>query len=108
MLVLMSGTALADHDVRFGFSIGIPSAPVYVAPAPSYYAAPVYSAPPRGYYDAPPAAYSVEPPQAYYAAPPPAYYDSAPGVSIYYGPSYRQYRERRDWHQDRQHRDDDD
>jgi hypothetical protein len=94
LLALMSGTALAHSDIRFGLSFGIP-APVYVAPAPSYY-------PPPRYYAAPPASYA--PP------PPPAYYDYAPGYSLYYGPSYRQYRERRDWHHDRrrEHEDDDD
>jgi hypothetical protein len=99
MLAAMSGPALADSHIRFGLSIGVPSAPVYVAPAPGYYPAPVYSAPPPGYY--------AIPPQVYYTAPAPMYYDRAPGVSIYYGPSYRHYRERRDWRRDR-YRDDDD
>ncbi len=104
LLALMSGTALAHGEVHFGLSIGVPVAPVYVAPAPAYY-------PPPGYYAAPPAGYDAPPPpQVYYSAPAPAYYDAAPGYSLYYGPSYRQYRERRDWHhyRDRDHGDDDD
>ncbi|HMA87657.1 MAG TPA: hypothetical protein VKP89_02810 [Burkholderiales bacterium] len=103
LLALMSGTALAHSDIHFGLSIGIPAVPVYAAPAPSYYPAP-------GYYSAPPASYDPPPPPAYYSAPAPAYYGSAPGFSVYYGPSYRQYRERRDWHhyRDRDHEDDDD
>jgi hypothetical protein len=102
LLALMSGTALAHSDIQLGLSFGIP-APVYVAPAPSYY-------PPPRYYAAPPASYDPPPPPAYYSAPAPAYYDYAPGFSVYYGPSYRQYRERRDWHRyrDREHEDDDD
>lgn len=102
LLALMSGTALAHSDIHFGLSFGIP-APVYVAPAPAYY-------PPPRYYEAPPASYAPPPPPVYYSAPAPVYYDSAPGFSVYYGPSYRQYRERRDWHhyRDRDHRDDDD
>jgi len=95
MLVLTSGTALAHGDVRFGLSIGLPVAPVYVAPPPEYY-------------EAPPATYDVAPPQVYYAPPPPAYYESAPGESIYYRPSHRHFRERRDWHRERDRRDDDD
>ena len=103
LLALMSGTALAHSDIHFGLSFGIPAVPVYAAPAPSYYPAP-------GYYSAPPASYDPPPPPAYYSAPAPAYYGSAPGYSVYYGPSYRQYRERRDWHhyRDRDHEDDDD
>jgi len=99
ILALTSGTALADSHIRFGLSIGVPSAPVYVVPPPVYYPAPVYSAQP-GYY--------VVPPQVYYTEPAPMYYDRAPGISIYYGPSYRHYRERRDWRRDRYRDDDDD
>jgi len=100
LLALMSGTALAHSDIQLGLSLGIP-APVYVAPAPSYY-------PPPRYYAAPPARY-VPPPPAYYSTPAPVYYGSAPGFSVYYGPSYRQIREGRDWHhyRDRDRRDDD-
>jgi len=110
ILALMSGTAFAGSDIRFGFSIGVPSVPVYVAPAPSYYPAPVYSAPPPGYYSAPRAGYYEAAPQMYYSdsAPAPVYYDSAPGFSVYYGPSYREYRQRRDWHHERDRTDDDD
>ena len=77
LIALMSGTALARSDVHFGLSIGVPVAPVYVAPAPAYY-------PPPGYYAAPPVGYAA-PPQVYYRAPAPAYYDAAPGYSLYYG-----------------------
>jgi len=100
LLALMSGTALARSDVHFGLSIGVPVAPVYVAPAPAYY-------PPPGYYAAPPVGYAA-PPQVYYRAPAPAYYDAAPGYSLYYGPSYRQYHERREWRRDHEREDDDD
>ena len=89
LLALASGTALAHSDVHFGFSIGLPVAPVYVAPAPAYAPPPVYAAPAPGYYSAPP--------RVYYSAPPPVYYRAVPGYSFYYGPSYHRYHERHEW-----------
>ena len=100
LFALMSGTALAHSDVRFGFSIGIP-APVYVAPAP------VYSAPPPVYYETSPEGYYVAPPQVYYAAPAPSNYDSGPAMSIQYERAYPEYRDRHDWREHRRYRDDD-
>ena len=51
VLAVASGSAAAHGRVSFGISLGVPVAPVYVAPAPVYYApAPVYYAPRRVYY----------------------------------------------------------
>ena len=51
VLAVASGSAAAHGRVSFGISVGVPIAPVYVAPAPVYYApAPVYYAPRRVYY----------------------------------------------------------
>ena len=51
VLAVASGSAAAHGRVSFGISLGVPVAPVYVAPAPVYYAPPpVYYAPRRVYY----------------------------------------------------------
>jgi hypothetical protein len=72
VLAVASGTAAAHGRVNFGISLGVPVAPVYVAPAPVYYApAPVYYAPRRVYY---------APRRVYYA---PRYYAPRPVVVRY-------------------------
>lgn len=83
VLAAASGTAAAHGGVSFGLSLGVPIAPVYVAPRaafydPYYYPAPAYSyyVRPRPYYYAP-RPYYYAPRRAYYA---PAYY--APRVVI--------------------------
>ena len=101
LFALMSGTALADGGVRFGFSIGI-AAPVYVAPAP------VYAAPPPVYYETSPDGYYGAPPQVYFSAPAPSYYGPRPGFSIQYERAYPEYRDRREWRDHHRHSDDDD
>ena len=51
VVAVASGSAAAHGRVSFGISLGVPVAPVYVAPAPVYYAPPpVYYAPRRVYY----------------------------------------------------------
>ena len=52
VLAVASGSAAAHGRVSFGISLGVPVAPVYVAPAPVYYAPPpvVYVPPAPVYY----------------------------------------------------------
>ena len=56
----LSGIAAARDNVSFGISLGVPVAPVYVAPPPVYYDPPVYYGP-SFYYGGPPVYYYGHP-----------------------------------------------
>ncbi len=82
VLAVLAVPQAASAHVSVGIGIGVPIAPVYVAPAPVYYPPP------------PPVYYEPPPPLVYYA-PVPAYYGPPPvvvGPGWYrWGPRYRWY-----------------
>jgi len=89
VLAVLAVPQMASAHVSVGIGLGVPVAPVYVAPAPVY-----YPPPPPAYYPPPPPAYYAPPAPVYYG--PPAYgYGPAPvvvGPGWYrWGPRYRWY-----------------
>jgi len=80
VLAAASGTAAAHGGVSFGITLGVPVAPVYVAPPPAVYYEPV-------------SVYYAPAPRVYYA---PAYY-GPPAVVIRADRGFRHGYHRRHW-----------
>ena len=80
VLAAASGTAAAHGGVSFGITLGVPVAPVYVAPPPAVYYEPV-------------SVYYAPAPRVYYA---PAYY-GPPAVVIRADRGFRHRHYRHDW-----------